>query len=108
MHYLFARIVLRETPEPVICSTDRGPTVFCSRHDVDVLETRFTDDPLVGDTVQCHTPGVTEILAARQLTHMLSEVDHGVFECRLDRTRERCVLALPIRPPLGMSKAKWN
>src|SRR6185369_5838325 len=39
---------------------------------------------------------------------MLSEVEHSVFERRLDRARERCVLVLPIGETIRVSKLKWN
>src|SRR4029078_11781147 len=98
MHYLFARVVLRELPEAVICSTDRSATVFCRGHYVDVFESGFPNDPFVRNAVQGDAACVPEILAARQLTHMSSEVKHSVFERRLDRARERCVFTLQMGP----------
>src|SRR5215212_8667548 len=96
--------MLRELPEPMISSADRRAAVFRRGHDVDILEARFADDPLVRDTIQSDAAGITEILADAQLAKVLDEVKQRVFQRRLAGCGESFIFARPVRPPFVETK----
>src|SRR5688500_16190544 len=102
------RVVLRELPQPVISRTDRGATVLRCRHDVDVFEARLTNNPLVSNTVQSHSTGVTKILATAPLANVLDQVEHRFFKRRLNRTGQRFILTRAVGPALVIAKLPWH
>src|SRR4051794_5779689 len=91
-------------PEPVIRGANRGAAIFSRSHDVDIVETRLANDPLISHAIQRDATGVTKIFATAELAQVLREVKQSVFECRLNRRSERFVLVCPGGPAFVETK----
>ena len=100
MNHLSPRIVTRKLPERVIGSANRRATVFRGRRNVHFLESRLTNDPLVGHAVERDSAGVAEIPAGLQLSQASNKKEQRLFQGCLHRSGEISIFLLPQRPSI--------
>src|SRR5205085_7850546 len=67
-------ILSGELPQCIVSGADSRATILRCGYDVDILETGFSNDTLIGYAIQRHSAGQATILAGLQSTQTCSQI----------------------------------